>query len=153
MNDACDISQRPEKPEGNPSPEEIRGILENCRTVAVVGLSNKPNRDSYRVALYLADHGYKVIPVNPALEEKGWEGIKAYNTIAQVPGEVDIIDLFRRADSIGELAADILAKKPRVVWLQLGIVNNPVAAILRKAGITVVQDKCIKIEHNALIGG
>ena len=153
MADSCDIGSRPPDPDFNPSDDEIARLLKASATIAIVGLSDKPHRDSFKVAKYLLDHAYKVIPVNPALAERGWLDIKAYPDILSIPGDVDIIDLFRRADSIMELVPATIAKKPKAVWLQLGIVNNEAAARLRSAGIMVVQNKCVKIEHSALIGG
>ena len=153
MTDACDIGNRPPEPDHNPSDDEIAGLLKTAKAIAIVGLSDKPHRDSFIVGKYLADHGYKVVPVNPALAQRGWQGITAYPDIASIPGEVDIIDVFRRADSIMELVPAMISKKPKAVWLQLGIVNNEASAILRSAGIMVVQNKCVKIEHSLLIEG
>lgn len=152
MTEACQIGARPPEPDYNPSAGDIVHILKTSPTIAIVGLSDKPHRESFIVARYLLDHGYNVIPVNPALTERGWLGIKAYPDIGSIPVEVDIIDLFRRADSIPELVPAMIAKKPKTVWLQLGIVNNEVARSLRDAGIAVVQNKCIKIEHSLFIG-
>lgn len=152
MDDSCDIGNRPPEPDFNPSGDEITQILKTSATIAIVGLSDKPHRDSFNVGKYLLDHGYKVIPVNPALAERGWLNIKAYPDIASIPGEVDVIDIFRRADSIMELVPAMIAKKPKAVWLQLGIVNNEAASRLRSADIVVVQNKCVKIEHSLLIG-
>jgi hypothetical protein len=153
MTDACDIGNRPPEPDFTPSDDEIAGLLKTAKSIAIVGLSDKPHRDSFIVGEYLVAHDYQVIPVNPALAERGWLGITAYPDIGSIPGEVDILDLFRRADSIMELIPAMIAKKPKAVWLQLGIVNNEASAILRSAGIIVVQNKCIKIEHSLLIGG
>lgn len=153
MTDTCDIGNRPPEPDSNPSDDEIAALLKTAKTIAIVGLSDKHHRDSFIVAKYLAGHDYKVTPVNPALTQRGWLGVTAYQDIASIPGEVDIIDLFRRADTIMELVPAMIAKKPKAVWLQLGIVNNEASAILRSAGIMVVQNKCIKIEHSLLIGG
>jgi hypothetical protein len=153
MTDACDIGNRPPEPDSNPSDDEIAALLKTAKTIAIVGLSDKPHRDSFIVAKYLAGHDYKVTPVNPALAQRGWLGVTAYQDVALIPGEVDIIDLFRRADTIMELVPAMIAKKPKAVWLQLGVVNNEASAILRSAGIMVVQNKCIKIEHSLLIGG
>jgi len=153
MADECDISKRPPAAEGNPSPQEIEKLLRSIKTIAVVGLSNKPHRESYMVAGYLQSHGYEILPVNPALADKGWEGTKAYASLSDVPGRIDLVDLFRRAELIDEIVDGIIAIKPKAAWLQLGIVNNEAARKLRAAGIMVVQDKCMKIEHSALIGG
>lgn len=151
--DACDIGNRPPEPDYNPSAGDITRLLKDSRTIAIVGLSDKPHRDSFIVGKYLLDHGYKVIPVNPALAGRGWLQIKAYPDITSIPGEVDMIDVFRRADAIMELIPAMIAKKPKAVWLQLGIVNNEVSARLRDEGIMVVQNKCVKIEHSLLVGG
>ncbi|MBF0293440.1 MAG: CoA-binding protein [Nitrospinae bacterium] len=153
MADSCDIGNRPSDPDFNPSDDEIASLLKSSATIAIVGLSDKPHRDSFIVAQYLTNHGYEIVPVNPALAERGWLDIKAYPDIASIPGDVDVIDLFRRADSIMELVPAMISKKPKAVWLQLGIVNNEAASLLRYAGITVIQNKCVKIEHSLLIGG
>jgi hypothetical protein len=149
---ACDIGNRPPEPDCNSSDDEIAHLLKSARTIAVVGLSDKPHRESFIVGQYLLDHGYKVIPVNPALAGRGWLGVTAYPDIASIPGEVDMINVFRRADAIMELVPAMIAKKPKAVWLQLGIVNNEASARLRHAGIVTVQNKCVKIEHSLLIG-
>lgn len=152
MNDNCDITKRPPAPENNPTSEEILHMLKTTKTIAVVGLSKKTHRESYIVGKYLLDHGYIVIPVNPQFTE--WEGIAAYPTLADIPKDVsvDMVDLFRRADAIDELVDEILALKPKVAWLQLGVVNNEAARKMRDGGVKVVQDKCVKIEHRDLVG-
>ncbi len=149
MAEACDISVRPPTPEGNPDAEQISAIVENAKTIAIIGLSNKPGRESRDVALYLKERGYEILPVNPKLDE--WEGLKCYKSIADVPEGLDIIDLFRRADAIDDLVDDIVSRKPKCVWFQLGIVNNAAADRIRSRGIATVQDRCLKIEH-ALLG-
>ena len=149
MPTACDITNRPPAPEHNPGPDVIKKILEESKTIAVVGLSDTPGRPSLDVAVYLKNHGYNVIPVNPKLTE--WEGTKAYADLAEVPDPVDIVDIFRRADAIDDMVEQIIAVKPNCAWLQLGIVNNVAGDRLRRAGIQVVQDKCMKIEHSLLV--
>ncbi|HEB72530.1 MAG TPA: CoA-binding protein [Nitrospirae bacterium] len=150
MTDACDISLRPPAPDHNPPPDEIKNILSESKTIAIIGLSDKPGRASLDVGLYLKDHGYTVIPVHPKISD--WRGIKTYSSLKDVPGPVDIVDIFRKANAIDGLVEEIVEKKPRVVWLQLGIVNNEAAVKIRKAGIVVVQDRCLKIEHSSLLG-
>jgi len=150
MTEACDITNRPAPPDQNPPPEEIKTILDTSKTVAVIGLSQKPGRESRDVGLYLRGHGYTVIPVNPAIER--WEGVASYPDLASIPGPVDLVDIFRRAEAIDGLVDEIIAKKPKYCWFQLGVVNNAAATKLREASITVVQDRCMKIEHAALIG-
>lgn len=138
-------------PDENPEPSEIRKLLEEAGTIAVIGLSNKPHRDSYMVGRYLKDHGYKIIPVSPNIEE--WEGIRAYKVLADVPEPVDIVDVFRKPEAIPDMTDEIIAKKPRAVWFQLGIVNNEAAGRMRREGIMVIQDRCLKIEHMTRLGG
>ncbi|MDH5510313.1 MAG: CoA-binding protein [Nitrospinota bacterium] len=149
MDEACDISRRPPAPEGNPEDGAIADALRAAKRIAVIGISAKPGRASLDVARYLQDHGYEILPVNPMLKE--WEGIECHPSLNEVPGPVDIVDIFRKPGSVGELVEEIIAKKPKWAWLQLGIVNNEAAAQIRKAGIKVVQDRCIKIEHARLI--
>ncbi len=150
MTEACDISKRPDKPEGNLDDGTIAEIIKESRNIAIVGLSNKNDRDSYRVGVYLRDHGFNIIPVHPRFT--AWEGIEAYSSLAEVREPVDIIDIFRRSDAIEDMVEEIIAVKPKTVWLQLSVVNNRAAEKLRDAGIAVVQDKCLKIEHNKHFG-
>jgi len=135
----------------NPEDEKVRAILAESRTVAVVGLSSKPDRDSYRVARFLQEHGYRIIPVNPALQGEVL-GEKPYASLAEVPVPVDIVDIFRRAADVPPVVQAALPLKPKAVWLQLGIVNEEAAAAAAGAGIPVVMDRCIKIEHCKLMG-
>jgi len=135
----------------NPEDEKVRAILAESRTVAVVGLSSKPDRDSYRVARFLQEHGYRIIPVNPALQGEVL-GEKPYASLAEVPVPVDIVDIFRRAADVPPVVQAALPLKPKAVWLQLGIVNEEAAAAAAGAGIPVVMDRCIKIEHCKLLG-
>jgi hypothetical protein len=150
MTTACDISRKPPAPEGNPDDGAVAGILKAARRIAVIGISAKPGRPSLSVALYLKRHGYEIIPVNPQLAE--WEGSPCYPSLHEVPGPVDIVDIFRKPDSIMEIVEEIIAKKPDCAWLQLGIVNDEAAKLLRQAGITTVQNLCVKIEHARLLG-
>ncbi|MBI4827741.1 MAG: CoA-binding protein [Nitrospinae bacterium] len=142
---------RPPEPEANPAPDQIRELLATAKTIAVIGISEKAGRPSLDVGRYLAGRGYTIYPVNPQLS--AWEGRFAYASLHDIPGPVDIVDIFRKPGSIGELVPEIIAKRPRAAWLQLGIVNNEAAAELRAAGIAVVQDRCIKIDHYTLLGG
>jgi len=125
--------------------ETIQEILRTSRTVAVVGLSPKPERDSHRVGRYLLEKGYEIIPVRPA--QKEILGQKAYPALEDVPGPVDIVDVFRRSDQIPAVAEPALLLGPRVFWMQLGIENHDAALRLTAAGIDVVMNRCIKIEH------
>jgi predicted CoA-binding protein len=132
-------------PLSNASSEEIRQILATAKTVAVVGLSDKPDRDSYHVAEYLQQHGYRIIPVNPAVSSV--LGEKAYARLEDVPEPIDIVDVFRRPEMVPAIVASAIAVKAKVVWMQLGIAHNVAADLARAAGLQVVMNKCILIEH------
>ena len=137
-----------EMPESNPLESEIREILENSKTIAVVGLSDKPERDSYRVAKYLKDQGYTIIPVNPARTEI--LGEKSYPDLASIPSRVDIVDIFRNIEAVPGIVDEAIRIKAKVVWMQLGLAHNESALKAKKAGIVAVQSKCMKIEHEKL---
>jgi uncharacterized protein len=129
---------------------DIKTILSSSKTIAVLGLSPKPGRDSYQVAAYLKDRGYTVIPVRPAQEEI--LGEKAYPSLDEVPGPIDIVDVFRSSEQILPHAHEALRRKPGTFWMQEGIENREAAALLTAAGIDVVMDRCIKREHARLFG-
>ncbi|NJD51655.1 MAG: CoA-binding protein [Candidatus Methanoperedens sp.] len=122
----------------------IESILD-YKTIAVVGISDDPERPSNCVARFLKEHGYKVIPVNPKLTE--WEGEKCYPDLLSVPEKVDIVDIFRRSEAIPPIVDEAIAIKAKVVWMQEGIINEEAAAKAQKAGIEVVMDKCTKKEY------
>jgi len=128
----------------------IHGLLIRAKTVAVLGLSPKPDRDSYRVAAYLKDHGYRVFPVRPAQAEI--LGEKAYPSLDDLPGTVDIVDVFRSPEQILPHAREALRLRPLALWMQEGIANPEAAGLLTAAGIDVVMDRCIKREHERLFG-
>ena len=137
------------------SKKEIKEILNKYKVVAVVGLSKEPEKDSHRVSAYLKKHGYQIIPVNPFADEI--LGEKSYPSLLDIPPEIqkniEIVDVFRRAEyvpPIMEQAIELKHKngKPYVVWLQLGIVNQEAANAGRKAGLTVIMDKCMMVEHD-----
>jgi len=128
--------------------EDIKPLLTAAKTIAVVGLSPKPDRDSYQVAAYLQQHGYRVLPVRPAQAEI--LGEKAYASLDDIAGPVDIIDVFRSPDQILPHAQEALRLKPKVFWMQEGIENREAAALLTAAGIDVVMNRCIKREHARL---
>ena len=127
---------------------EIEDILENARTIAILGLSPKPERDSNKVARYLKDHGYRIIPVRPGREEI--LGQSAYATLDDIKEHVDIVDVFRNPEQIVPHAHEAIRMQAKVFWMQLGIENQEAASLLVKAGIDVVMNKCIKIEHDRL---
>ncbi len=113
--------------------------------IAVVGLSDKPERESYKVAQYLVEQGFDIIPVNPAIDE--WNGRKSFSSLLEVEGKVDIVDIFRRSEFVPEIVDEAIRIGAKVVWMQLGIRNDEAAKKARDAGIIAVMDKCIKIEH------
>jgi predicted CoA-binding protein len=121
-------------------------ILKEAKTIAVVGISNKPGRDSGRIALFLKNRGYNIIGVNPV--QKDFEGIKIYQKLTDIEQDIDIVDVFRNSNSIPDLIPDVLIKKPKVLWLQLGIRNDEAVKPAEEEGIQVIKDKCIAIEYN-----
>ena len=129
----------------------LRRILAQARTIAVVGLSANWYRPSYFAAKYMQDHGYRVIPVNPNYSEV--LGQTCYPDIRSIPGDVDIVDCFRKPGEMVPLAREAVAKGAAVLWMQLGIHNDEAAAIADAAGLDVVQDRCVKIEHARILGG
>ncbi|PLX48921.1 MAG: CoA-binding protein [Desulfobulbaceae bacterium] len=127
---------------------EIKEILARTKTIAVVGLSPKENRPSNDVARYLMAAGYTIIPVNPGQSEI--LGQKCYAALTDIPEPVDLVDIFRRADEVGPVVDQAIAMGAKVVWMQQGIVNEEAAQAARKAGLTVIMDRCLKVEHAAL---
>jgi predicted CoA-binding protein len=133
-------------PEFNPEDEEIKGILENNRTIAVVGLSTDPDKDSHRVARYLQEHGYHIVPVNPKADEI--LGEQCYASLTEIPFAVDIVDIFRKIEAIPAIVDEAIAIGAKVVWMQLGLAENRSAHKAMLAGLQVVMNKCLKIEHS-----
>lgn len=130
---------------------KLRRILRDFRTVAVVGLSANWYRPSYFAAKYLQEHGYRVIPVNPMVESV--LGEKCYKSLAEIPEKVDIVDCFRRSEEIPALADEAILIGARVLWMQLGVANAQARRRAEAAGLEVVEDRCMKIEHGRLFGG
>ena len=129
----------------------LRRILKENRVIAVVGLSADWFRPSYFAAKYMQEHGYRVIPVNPKYPEI--LGEKSYPSLKSIPEKVDIVDCFRRTQDIGPIAEDAIAIGARVLWQQIGVVNEAAAARAEAAGLDTVMDRCVKIEHGRLFGG
>lgn len=129
---------------------KIPEILENSRTVAVVGISDKPERDSYRVAKYLKDAGYEIFPINPVIET--WDGQKSYKSLSEIPGDVkiDIVDVFRKPEAVMPVLEEALNINPGTFWLQEGVVNEEAAQLAKQKGLTVVMNRCIMKEHRRL---
>ncbi|WP_025770199.1 CoA-binding protein [Thioalkalivibrio sp. HK1] len=129
----------------------LHRILSENKSVAVVGLSAGVRRPSYFAAKYLLDRGYRVIPVNPRYEEV--LGQKCYPCLEDIPERVDIVDCFRPAEAIPALAQGAIDIKAKVLWMQLGVINEEAADLARQAGLEVVMDRCMKIEYARLFGG
>lgn len=136
-----------EFPLANASNEEIDGLLAGARTIAVVGISAKPERDSHRVAAYLQRAGYRIVPVNPGLDEV--LGERAWPDLASIPPDVaiDIVDIFRLPEHIPPIVEAAIARGAGAVWMQLGLAHNAAAERARAAGLAVVMDRCLKVEH------
>jgi predicted CoA-binding protein len=132
------------------SQANIPEILEQSRTIAVVGLSPNPDRPSHDVARYLKQQGYRVIPVHPQADEI--LGEKVYRRLEDIPESIDIVDVFRRAEDTPSVAEAAVRVGARTLWLQLGIENDVAEAIASAGGLNVVQNRCLKIEHRRLMG-
>ena len=129
----------------------LRRILRENLTIAVVGLSANWYRPSYFAAKYMQEHGYRIIPVNPQYEEV--LGEKCYKSLREIPYKVDIVDCFQKTERILPLAEEAIAIGARVLWQQIGVVNEAAATLAAAAGLDVVMDRCVKIEHGRLFGG
>ena len=127
---------------------DMRDLLKKVRTIAVVGLSNDPDRPSYEVADYLRGHGYEIIPVNPMIDE--WQGLKAYPSVQAIGRPVDMVDVFRRPEFVMDVVEDAIAAGAGAVWMQLGVLNEEAAERAVAAGIPVVADRCAAVEHRRM---
>jgi hypothetical protein len=134
----------------NPDEPTLRRLLENMRRVAVVGLSPKPHRDSHRVARYLLERGYEVVPVYPREDEI--LGQRVYRRVQDIPGRVDLVDVFRRSEELAAVTEDALAARAPALWFQLGCVDEEAARRARVSGVTVVMDRCLMVDHAQLLG-
>lgn len=136
-----------------PEDRELRALLGQVHTIAVVGLSSKPNRPSLSVAGYLQDHGYRIVPVNP--RETEVLGETAYPTLRDIPKDIpiDVVDVFRRAEETPEVARDAVAIGAKVLWLQADIVNEEAYRIASEAGLDVIMGVCIRTTRQRLEGG
>ena len=131
--------------------DKLRRILRTSRTIAVVGLSGQWHRPSYFAAKYMQEHGYRVIPVNPTYDTI--LGEKSYKTLRDIPEKVDIVDCFRKSAEIPAIAEDAIAIGAKVLWMQLGVMNPEARRRAESAGLEVVEDHCVKIEHGRFFGG
>jgi predicted CoA-binding protein len=127
----------------------IKEILERYKNIAVVGLSSQTWRPSYSVSRYMQSAGYRIIPVNP--KETEVLGEKVYASLDDVPGPVEIVDIFRRPEFVPDIVEAAIRRKARVIWMQLGVVNEAAAERARAAGLEVVMDRCILVEHRAYL--
>src|SRR5262249_16698830 len=127
-----------------------RELLRGVKRIAVVGLSPKPHRDSNRVARYLQGAGYDVVPVYP--REETILGQRVFRSVRDIPGPVDLVDVFRRSESLGEVFDDALAARAPAIWLQLDCIDEARALDARARGVTVVMDRCLMVEHARLLG-
>ena len=130
---------------------EIDRVLETCRTVAVVGLSPRPDRDSHGVAQYLQEQGIRIIPVNPAASEI--LGERCYPDLASIPEPVDTVDIFRRSEEVPAIVDEAIRIGARAVWMQRGVVSHEAASAARDAGLMVVMDECLECEVRARAAG
>jgi uncharacterized protein len=137
-----------ELPDGNPPSKEIKEILTQCRRIAVVGISPKESRDSNRVARYLMQQGYEVIPVNPG--QKEILGKTCYGSLGDIPFQVDMVDLFLNPNRVPPVVDQAIQIGVHAIWMQLGVVHNEAAQKARDAGIRVVMNTCIMQEHKRL---
>jgi predicted CoA-binding protein len=144
MNDARNLN--------NPSDDRVREILGDMKRVAVVGLSAKEDRASHGIARFLVGQGFDVVGVNPMLKEDVL-GIKVYSSLADIPGHIDVVDVFRRSDTVPPVVDEAIAKKAGVVWLQEDVVHEEAAAKARAAGLDVIQDRCLYKEWLRLMNG
>jgi len=126
-------------------------ILERYRHIAMVGLSSNPFRPSHFAAIYLISQGYDVIPINP--RETEVLGRKSYPTLAAVPGPIEVVDIFREPAAVPQIVEEAIAVGAKVIWMQLGVIHEEAAERARKAGLEVVMDRCMKIEHARFFGG
>ncbi|MCP2273257.1 CoA-binding protein [Actinokineospora diospyrosa] len=128
----------------------LERLVRESRTIAVVGLSADPARPSHGVATYLRTSGLTLFPVNPALER--WEGLPAYRSLADVPGPIDVVDVFRKPEHAVEIAREAVAVGAGALWLQLGVISDEAARVAAAGGLDVVMDRCFAVEHREVVG-
>lgn len=134
----------------DPADADVRRLLEKVRRIAVVGLSPKPHRDSHRVARYLQDRGYQVLPVYP--REQTILGAPVHRSVQEIPGGVDLVDVFRRSEFLPGVVDDAIAAAAPAIWFQLDCVHEQAASRAAAAGMFVVTDRCLMVEHARLLG-
>ena len=129
----------------NPERDEIGVLLKKSKRIAVVGLSDNPDRTSYMVSKAMQDNGYEIIPVNPAVDSV--LGVKAVASLKDIKGHVDIVNIFRRSEFVMDLAKEFMEIDAEIFWTQLGVVDEEAFKMLKDNGYTVIMDRCIKVEH------
>lgn len=134
----------------NPTDQERAKLLREAKNIAVVGLSSNPERTSYMIAEALQQAGYKIYPVNPMLTEPVL-GEKPYASLLEIEDPIDIVDVFRRSETVYPIAEDAVKIKAKTLWMQLGVENEDAAKLARKNGLTVVMNRCIKVDHALLL--
>ena len=130
----------------------IRSILDNTKTIAMIGLSSSWQRPSYFVAKYLLDRGYKIFPVNPREAGKTILSQKVYSSVSEINEKIDMVDIFRKSNDIDLLIDDVIKTKPSTIWLQIGVINFNAEKLAKKYKINMVMNKCPKIEYGRLSG-
>ena len=134
-----------------PDIETLRRILAETRVIAVVGLSAEWHRPSYFAARYMQEHGYRIVPVNPKYDRI--LGERCHPSLADIPDKVDMVDVFRRTEDVAPIARQAIAIGAKVLWQQLGVINEEADRLAREHGLDAVMDRCVKIEHARLFGG
>ena len=135
----------------NPDRDEIKTLLSESRNLAVVGLSDKPHRTSYAIARAMQDFGFKIFPVNPNLDGPVL-GEEPYASLEDIDEKIDIVDVFRRSELVPPVAEEAVSAGAGAIWMQLGVVNEEAAGRAGENGLTVVMDRCIKVDYAALVG-
>lgn len=135
----------------NPSTQEMRELLQEARNIAVVGLSEKPYRTSHAIARALQGFGYRIFPVNPTLQGPVL-GERPYSSVTEIEERIDIVNVFRRSETVMPVAEDAVTAGAYALWMQLGVVNDEAHDHAVEHGLTVVMDRCIKVDYAALIG-
>jgi uncharacterized protein len=130
--------------------EEIRQIFEGAKTVAIVGISDRPERESFRVGSFLMQQGYRVLPINPNVDQI--LGLRVLPSLRDVDEPVDIVDIFRRSEAVLPVVEDAIAVGAKVIWMQEGVVNEEAARRAEDAGLQVVMDRCVRTEYKRLMG-
>lgn len=135
--------------------EQIRRVLHECRTIAVVGLSAEWHRPSFFAAKYMQDHGYRIVPVNPRYAKSSTDvlGEHCYAALTDIPFPVDMVDVFRRTEEVLPIAQQAIQMGAKCLWQQIGVMNLEADALARDAGLDSVMDRCVKIEHGRFFGG